>query len=102
MHRDGVAIFCSKKAATALIEWEPIDERILVARFDATGGKMSIIMCYGPTQVADDEARYAFYRKMIDVFDAIPNHDTVMIVGDMNAKVGSEVAGVNSPNPGTT
>ena len=99
VHRDGVALFCSKKAATALIEWEPIDERILVARFDATGGKMSIIMCYAPTEVSDDEAKDAFYRKMIDVFNAVPNHDTVMVIGDMNAKVGSGVAGVNSSNP---
>ena len=57
LHRDGVALFCSKRAAAALIEWEPIDERLLVARLDATGGKMTIIMCYSPTEVAEEEKK---------------------------------------------
>ena len=95
IHRDGVALFYSKRAATALIEWEPIDERLMVARFDATGTKMSIIMCYAPTEVTDDEVEDAFYRKLIAVFKAVPRHDTVMIIVDMNAKVGTGVDGVN-------
>ena len=28
LHRGGVALFCSKKAASALLEWEPIDQRV--------------------------------------------------------------------------
>ena len=98
LHRDGVALFCSKRAAAALIEWEPIDERILVARFHAAGGKMTLIMCYSPTEVADDDKKDSFYRKLGDVFNAVPSHDTVMVIGDMNAKVGNS-SDTNSSNP---
>ena len=61
MHRNGVALFCSTRAAAALIEWGPIDERILVARLNTTGGKMTIIMCYSPTEVDEEKKRDAFY-----------------------------------------
>ena len=99
LHRDGVALFCSKRAAAALIEWEPIDERLLVARQDATGGKMTIIMCYSPTEAADEQVKDTFYHKLIDVFNSVPTHDTVMVIGDMNAKVGGRIRGMDSPNP---
>ena len=99
LHRDGVALFCSKRAAAALIEWEPIDKRLLVARLDATGGKMTIIMCYSPTEVADEQVKDTFYHKLIDVFNSVPTHDTVMVIDDLNAKVGGGIMGMDSPNP---
>ena len=32
-HRDGVGLMLSKKASKSLIEWEPVTERIISARF---------------------------------------------------------------------
>ena len=98
IHREGVALFCSKNAIAALIEWEPIDGRMIVARFNTAGGKMTIIMCYAPTEVSDEEAKDAFYRKLNDVCNSVPTHDTILLIGDMNAKVGSRDIGIDSPN----
>ena len=38
IHKEGVELFGSKKAITALIAWDPIG-----ARFNTAGGKMTII-----------------------------------------------------------
>ena len=59
---------------------------------------MTLIMCYSPTEVPDDNKKDSFYRKLGDTFNSVPSYDTVMVIGDMNAKVGCG-SNVNSSNP---
>ncbi|MEE4247058.1 MAG: endonuclease/exonuclease/phosphatase family protein [Kangiellaceae bacterium] len=42
-HSEGVAIMMSENAAKALVEWEPVSSRIMVARFNGKGRKTTII-----------------------------------------------------------
>ena len=67
LHRGGVALFCLKNSASALTEWAPFFEMLLVARFDATGAKMTSIMCCAPTKVSGEEEKDAFYNKLMYV-----------------------------------
>ena len=60
---------------------------------------MTIIMCYSPTEVAEEEKKDAFYHKLTDLLNSVSTHDTVMIISDMNAKVGCRAEGIDSPNP---
>ena len=59
-HYQGVALFCSPFAAKCLTSWEPINERLIVARFKSRHAKITIIMCYAPTEIAETVVKETF------------------------------------------
>ena len=63
-HREGVALLLKKEVKRALIEWNPISERLISARFNSKFAKLSIINCYAPTDDAEEEEIYRFYDQL--------------------------------------
>ena len=92
-HDSGVALIVSKEKAKTLIEWEPISDRLLKARFNSKFCKLSIIQCYAPTNDAEDEAKDNWYEQLQQAVASVPQHDMLVIMGDMNAKVGADNTG---------
>ncbi|XP_056017289.1 craniofacial development protein 2-like [Ostrea edulis] len=92
-HREGVAIIMTPTAKKSMIEWEPINERLMTARFNGKYVKTSIIVCYAPTNDAEEEQKDTFYQQLQKAVDKIPTHDVLLIIGDLNAKVGSSNEG---------
>ncbi len=89
IHREGVAIMMSKLAESALMEWRPVNERIITARYYSKFIKLTIMHIYAPTMDATEEANDAFYEQLQATVEKANKHDMVLITGDMNAKVGS-------------
>lgn len=59
------------------------------ARFlNGKHAKLSIIVCYAPTNDADEEDKDAFYRRLQEEVEKVPTHDVLCVIGDLNAKVG--------------
>ncbi|KAK2715872.1 hypothetical protein QYM36_010439 [Artemia franciscana] len=85
--RAGVGIMMSPAAYRTMIKWTPTNERILFARLAATHTKVSVIVCYAPTNEADDDVKDSFYETLEAVTKDIPKHDALCFVGDLNAKV---------------
>ena len=56
-HTHGVGLLLSKDAEKSLIEWEPVSERIITARFTSKGRNITIIYCYVPTNSAEFEEK---------------------------------------------
>ena len=54
-HIRGVALVISKQKANTLLEWEPISDRIMKERFNSKHCKLTIILCYAPTNESDKE-----------------------------------------------
>lgn len=88
-HSQGVAIIISKAKTKSLIEWEPINERFIRARFDSKYCKLTIIQCYAPTNEADTELKEDWYEQLQVLVSKVPQHDMLLVTGDFNAKVGS-------------
>ncbi|RUS69107.1 hypothetical protein EGW08_023132 [Elysia chlorotica] len=80
-------------ARSALIAWEPVSPRILTARFNSKGRKVTIIQCYSPTNAAKEEEKEEFYEQVQATFNKAPRQDMKIVMDDINAKVGTENAG---------
>ena len=57
----GVGLILSKGAARSLLEWEPVSERIIRARFNSRWQQVTVIQCYAPTNEATEEEKVEFY-----------------------------------------
>ena len=94
LHQEGVGILMDRKAKASLIGWEPVNERIIRARFFSKYAKTTVIQCYAPTEQATEEEKHLFYSKLQDELDKTPRHDILLLMGDFNAKVGSDNSGL--------
>ena len=79
-----------RRAAKSLIELEPISERIITARFASKGRNITCIQCYAPTNTAVFEVKETFYQQLQAVFQKAPKRDIKIVMGDMNAKIGTD------------
>ena len=95
-HTHGVGIFLSKTAAQTLVSWKPINERIIMARFHTRHAKVTVVQVYAPTEVAADSEKDEFYDQLQGVIDEIPSFDIKLVMGDLNAKLGSDRRGIPS------
>ena len=50
-------------------------------------------MCYAPTEMAEPELKDTFYNQLQSTLDQISAGDTIILMGDMNAKVGEYTSG---------
>ena len=89
MHRNGVAIMMSELAEASLMEWEAINDRIIMARFYSKYIKVTVIHTYAPRLDAEDEDKELFYEQLQSIVEKVNKHDVLLITGCMNAKVGS-------------
>ena len=90
IHRHGVAIMMTKKAEQALMEWKPISDRIIYARFFSRYVKLSIIQVYASMDEANVEDKENFYEQLQTVVDSVHKDDILLVMGDLNAKVGED------------
>lgn len=61
-HERGVGYLINKKIKNTLLEWNPISNRILYARFSSRHIKLSVVVCYAPTD--REEEKDAFYPEL--------------------------------------
>ena len=51
---------------------------------------MTLINIYAPTEDKEDEIKEQFYEELQRTQDRVPKHNVIIIMGDMNAKLGKE------------
>ena len=96
---EGVGIILSPEAAKAWRDggeqWEPVSSRIVTARLrlDSTGKHhryIHLVSVYVPTFHAPQQVKDDFFADVQMVLDKVPENGILVILGDWNARVGSQ------------
>ena len=72
------------------MEWTPVSDRIITARFKTFARNITIVQVYAPTNNATSEEKESFYDQLSTTLDKIRKGDIKIVMGDLNAKVGSD------------
>ena len=68
---------------------------MISVRFQGKPFNITVIQVYAPTSNAEETEVEWFYEDLQDLLELTPNKDVFFIIGDWNAKVGSqEIPGV--------
>ena len=68
---------------------------MIFVRFQGKPFNITVIQVYAPTSNAEEAEVERFYEDLQDLLELIPKRDVLSIIGDWNAKVGSqEIPGV--------
>ena len=62
---------------------------MISVRFQGKPFNITVIQAYAPTSNAEAEVEW-FYEDLQDLLELIPSKDVLLIIGDWNAKVGSQ------------
>ncbi len=95
-HQRGVGFLLNKRARDALIGYIPVSSRIIAATFKGTPMNITVIQVYAPTADKTDEEIEQFYEQLEGTIRLFSRKDVKIIVGDWNAKVGSDREGWES------
>ena len=63
---------------------------MISVRFQGKPFNTTIIQVYAPTSNAEEAAVQWFYEDLQDLLELTPKKDVLFIIGDWNAKVGSQ------------
>ena len=69
-----------------------VNERLMTLRVHIPGGYATLICVYAPTLAAEADVKDAFYGRLREILDAIPQQDQIYLLGDFNARVGRDSA----------
>ena len=94
LRRNGVAIMVNKGVQNAVLGYSLKNDRMISVRFQGTFN-IRIIQVYAPTSNAEEAEIEWFYEDLQDLLELTPQKGVLFIIGDWNAKVGSqEIPGI--------
>ena len=76
----GVGILLSPHALKSLLSIEKISPRIVVATFNGNP-QFTVIACYSPTNVSDEQDVIHFYNELSSLVHAVPKHNVLLVAG---------------------
>ena len=90
LRRNGVAIIVNKRVRNAVLECSLKNDRMISACFQGKPFNIMVIQAYAPTSNTEEAAVEWFYENLQDLLELIPTKYVLFIIGDWNAKVGSQ------------
>ena len=89
LRRNGVALIVKKRVQNAVLGCNLKNDRISV-RFQGKPFNITVIHVYAPTTNVEEDEVERFYEDLQDLLELTPKKDVLFIIGDWNAKVGSQ------------
>ena len=90
LRRSGVAIKVSKRVRNAVPGCNLKNDRMISVRFQGKAFSITVIQVYAPTNNAEEAEVERFYEDLQYLLELTPKKDVLLIIGDWNAKVGSQ------------
>ena len=95
LRRNGVAIIVNKRVQNAVLGCNLKNDRIISFCLQGKPFNITVIQAYAPASNAEEEEVEWFYEDLQDLLELTPQKDVHFIIGDWNAKIGSqEIPGV--------
>ena len=88
--RNGVAIIVNKRVWNAVLGCNLKNHRTISVRFQDKPFSITVIQVYAPTSNAEEAEVEWFCEDLQDLVELTPQKDVLFIIGDWNAKVGSQ------------
>ena len=90
LRRNGVAITVNKRVQNAVLGCNLKNDRMISVHFQGKPFNITVIQVYASTSNAEEAEVEQFYEDLQDLLELTPQKDVLFIVGDWNAKVGSQ------------
>ena len=87
---EGVAVILEKGMKKCLMEWKPINIRLMEIRLKEKHINFTIIHCYVVTKDSEEESKDAFYYPLQAELGSASCHEMEIVMDDLKAKMGSE------------
>ena len=95
LRRNGVAFIVNKRIQNAVLGCSLKNDKMISVHFQGKPFNITVIQVYTPTSNAEEAEVEWFYEDLQDLLELTPPKDVLSILGDWNAKVGSqEIPGV--------
>ena len=88
LRRNGVAIMVNKRAQNAVLGCNLKNDRMISLHLQGKPFNITVIQVYAPTSNAEEAER--FYEDLQNLLELTLKKDVLFIIGDWNAKVGSQ------------
>ena len=90
LRRNGIAIIVNKRVQNAVLGCNLKNDRMISVHFQGKPFNITVIQDYAPTSNAEEAEVEWFYEDLQDLLELTPKKDVLFIIGDWNAKVGSQ------------
>ena len=95
LRRNGVATIVNKRVQNAVLGYNLKNDRMISIRFQGKPFNITVIQVYNLTSNVEEGEVEWFYEDLQDLLKLTPPNDVLFIIGDWNAKLGSqEIPGV--------
>ena len=90
LRRNGVAIMVNKRVQNAVLGFNLKNDIMISVHFQGKPFNITVIQVYAPTRNAEEDEVEWFYEDLQDLLELTPKKDVLFIIGDWNAKLGSQ------------
>jgi len=90
LRRNGLAIMVNKRVRNAVLGCSLKNDRMISVRFQGKPFNITVIQVCAPTSNAEEAEVQWFYEDLQDLLELTLKRDVLFIIGDWNAKVGSQ------------
>ena len=90
LRRNGVAIMVNKRVRNAVLGCNLKNDRMISVCFQGKPFNITVIQVYAPANNTEEGEVEWFYEDLQDLLELTPKKDVLFIIGDWNAKGGSQ------------
>ena len=90
LEKNGIAIMVNKRVRNAVLGCSLKNDRMISVRFQGKPFKVTVIQVYALMSNSEEAEVEWFYEDLQDLLELTTKKDVLLIIGDWNAKVGSQ------------